>query len=146
MPFSAETADYKKAAAALRGADKKIKKRVTDAAKAAAKPLGRFVAVSAGSRLPQRGGLGFRVAGSTVRVSATPLRVTLGLRTREGYDLKGMNQGTVRHQVFGHSDVWVAQAVQSDLFTEPFDEGAPIVAREVVNAMQDVLNEIAGET
>jgi hypothetical protein len=126
-------------------ADKALRKEVYAAFRTAAKPLGQQMVEEGSKHLPQRGGLGARVAAAKVSQSnATTGRnpsVALKIKVREGYDLKRMDQGEIRHRVFG-TDTWVRQKIAPGAFTKPFQAGADAVRREVLRALERVAEQI----
>lgn len=152
MPLRVEQEDFTRVAAALRLAGNTgLRNQVNKALRAAGKPLGQFVAVAGGRAMPQRGGLGYRVAGATVSVRATTAGgnlsgVSLSLSNRQKYDLNAMEAGQLRHPVFGHRKTWVLQSVRANAFSGPFQEGATIVRPEIVKALEQVADDIAGVT
>jgi hypothetical protein len=122
-------------------AGKGLQKTVRESIRTSAKPLGKFVAVSAGRALPRRGGLGYKVAGATVsvtgNVSSRGISAKLKLKAK-GYDLPAMDRGRLRHPVYGNRHVWVTQLVHPKVFTEPFKEGAPTVKRDIEKGLLEV--------
>jgi hypothetical protein len=130
-----------KAIKAEGAAGKGLQKTVRASIRTSAKPLGKFVAVSAGRALPRRGGVGYKVAGAAVTVSgnvgSSGISAKLKLRAK-GYDLPAMDRGRLRHQVFGNRHVWVTQLVHPKVFTEPFKEGAPTVKRDIEKGLLEV--------
>jgi hypothetical protein len=131
-------------AAALKAegqAGKGLQKTVRASIRTSAKPLGKFVAVSAGRSLPRRGGLGYKVAGASVTVSGNVgsggISAKLKLRAK-GYDLPAMDRGRLRHPVFGNRHVWVTQVVKPKVFTDPFMEGAPAIRQEIEKGLLEV--------
>jgi hypothetical protein len=124
-----------------------IRKTVRDSIRTSAKPLGRFIAVSAGRRLPQRGGLGYHIAGATASVtggvSATGVSARLNLRDK-GYDLKSIDRGRLRHPTFGRRgpNDWKDQTVKADTFTAAFQEGAPAIRTEIEKGLLEIARSI----
>lgn len=126
-------------------AGKGLRKTVRDSIRTSAKPLGRFVAVSAGRDLPRRGGLGYRVGGASVGVTAnlSSVGVTARLRLKTaGYDLQAMDRGRLRHPTFGNRRAWVNQTVRAGAFTRPFEEGAPAIKRNIESGLREVAAKI----
>lgn len=124
----------------LREAPKELRSDLYRGINRAAKPLKNEVKRSARERLPRKGGLAKKIAGTKI---ATKRRVTgrsAGVRLvgTSGYDIGSINRGRVRHQTFGHRP-WVNQAVKKGFWTDPLVEGAPQVRNEV----QEVMDEIA---
>ena len=108
------------------------------------KPL--VVRDAGAAAMPRRGGLSARVAASTVSLRTAGglgagARIEVALRTREGYDLGGMDRGLIRHPVFD-TGAWVAQAVPAKAFSNAFDRGAPKVRRALEREIDRALDEI----
>jgi hypothetical protein len=124
-----------------------IRKNIRSSIRVAAKPLGRFIAVSAGRSLPQRGGLGYHIAGATASVtggvSAAGVSARLSLRDK-GYDLKSIDRGRLRHPTFGRRgpDDWKDQTVKADTFTDAFKQGAPAIRTEIEKGLLEVARSI----
>lgn len=140
-------------AAAYRAADPELRKQMRRALAEVAKPLGMHVRSAGSGRLPRRGGLAARVArariGTTLGTSSRNPSIAIRLSTREGYNLRLMNAGKLRHPVFARSDrtreqwAWVSQEIEPDAFARAFDEGAPEVRRAAMKALQAVLDDVA---
>ncbi|MGZ4559482.1 MAG: hypothetical protein ACXVGQ_00365 [Mycobacteriaceae bacterium] len=147
------TEKFLQAAHALNEAgDKELRKAVYRGFRDAAKPLGERMVRAGAAAMPKRGGLSARVAGSKIGIrNATTGRnpkVEIQLKTAQGYDLKGMDRGEVRHPVFaraGRKRVWARapQRVPVGSFTAAFEEGAPGVRERIVRELQSVFDETA---
>ena len=115
----------------------------------AAKPLGQKIVERGAATLPHRGGLSARVAQSKVTQSNATTgknpKVMLRVKTREGYDLKAMDRGQLRHPVYGRP-VWVRQNVPAGEFTKPFEQGSEDVRRQVLAALERVADQIGRST
>jgi hypothetical protein len=122
---------------------KGLQKELQAAISKEAKPAGRYVAASAGSNLPHRGGLGYAVAGANISVAVQRTSVRMRLKTK-GWDLAAMDRGRLRHPVFGNREVWVTQKIRPRLFTVPFQKSAPRVREQIVKAVDDVAKRIEG--
>jgi hypothetical protein len=144
------TEQFKAAAHALNeAADKGIRREVYAAFRRVAKPLGEQIVEKGSQRLPRRGGLAARVAAAKVGQSnATTGKnpsVAIRVRAREGYDLKSVDAGTLRHPVFaraGRPRVWSATKVNPNAFTAPFEGGVDQVRTEVLAALERVAEQI----
>jgi hypothetical protein len=147
-------AAFRQAAKALNEAgDKTLRKEVYGAFRRAVKPLGESVIAVGSAQLPRRGGLAARVAASKVGQSnATTGKnpaVSMSIRSREGYNLKAMDAGILRHPVFaqpGQKRVWAQQSIRALAFTTPFEAGAPAVRDEVMKALQAVADDIVAKS
>ena len=122
---------------------KRLKKELRATILKEARPVGRFVAVSAGSDLPHRGGLGYTVGGANISISAGTTSVSMKLKAK-GYDLAAINRGRLRHPVFGHRENWVTQKVEKELFTKPFKAQAPRLRQRIIRATDAVAKRIEG--
>lgn len=142
--FEISAPDYQKVARALKDADRTIRLEYTRTLRAIAKPLAQSVLEDGAAKLPKRGGLADRVAGATVSVSATQMRAVASLKTDEGYDLRAMERGKLRHPTYGHKP-WVQQAIPSRVFGEAFDERAPAARAAMLAAGDQALRKIAVE-
>lgn len=113
----------------------------------ATKPLRADARESARSILPSRGGLGARVARTSMPIRRRTAGATAGIRieARPGAvaDPQRIDRGRVRHPVYGHGP-WVLQDVPAGWFTKPMEAGAPVVRRELVDAMNRIIARIAG--
>jgi len=106
----------------------------------AAKPMVGAAKESARANLPKHGGLNVWVAdGAKIaarnRVATTN---TVGMRivaTEGGARLEDMDKGKVRHPVYGNRKVWRDQDIQAGWFSKPLNAFAPMVAAEVLMAM-----------
>lgn len=119
---------------------KGLKKELYKGLNRATKPLKAEAQQVAARTLPQSGGLADLVARSKFRTS-----------TRMGRDpsvsimARGVgattDKGFVRHKVFGRPP-WVTQQVQGGWFTETMRKGAPIVRKELSEAIENVAKQI----
>lgn len=111
----------------------------------AVKPVKAAALVSARESLPRKGGLNERVAKSRLstkrRLSGQDVSVRL---VASGGDLRRLDEGRVRHPVFGHRKVWVTQEVQPGWFSRPAEAAAPLVRQELLAVFDDVREQIRG--
>lgn len=108
----------------------------------AIKHLQREVASSALRTLPRSGGwrqspqqgLAHRVARSRYRTGRA--RRTVLFQATNPYNIKSMDEGVVRHPVFGRADIpWVSQSVKADWFTRPTQQQGPRVRKALLKVM-----------
>lgn len=100
---------------------------------------------TAAAKLPKTGGLAALVAGSmSVRVNVdtglTSAGVTLEYTAKgkgENRDIPAMNDGLVRHPVYGHRARWVMQRVTPGFW----DDAADVTSDDAHNHVRDVLDE-----
>jgi hypothetical protein len=122
-----------------------LRKAVRNEITQAARPLGRYIAVSAAQRLPQRGGFGYRIAATPVRVAGSVVGdrigavITLGSRKTQ---VAQINDGNFRHPVWGNRKNWVVQDVTSGAFTRAFEQEA---ATAVALAIETGLRQVAAK-
>lgn len=143
--------DFKRAAHELSDlGDRQLRLATGRSLRAVAKPLGESMVHEGAARLPRAGGLAARVDAASVSVLASlggrNPRVVIRLKTREGYRLKQMDEGNLRHPVFardGRKPTWVRQTVPGGGFTRAFQAGASMVRRRVSDELQRVLDEAA---
>ncbi|MGX7679075.1 hypothetical protein ACSMXN_09255 [Jatrophihabitans sp. DSM 45814] len=153
MPVEANEQFTAAAKALNEAADKTIRTEVYAAFRRAAKPLGESIIREGSAELPHRGGLAARVAKAKLAQSNATTgnnpKVAISLKVREGYSLKSMDAGTIRHPVFSRADrtqVWVKQSIRSGAFTRPFEAGADPVRKEVLTALENVARQIRDGT
>lgn len=94
--------------------------------------------------LPKRGGLNARVAKTrlTTRSGGGGVYVTSARRSQA----RSIDQGRVRHPVFGNRDVWSTTNVRTGWFTRPMLAGKPIARRELIEVFNAVAKDIARRT
>jgi len=138
--------DFKQLADRLNeAADAKLRRQVYKGLREIARPVGEAMTHALGGALPQRNGLGPRVAKSKIRQTNATTgknpRVVVWLKSAEGYDLAGMEAGTVRHPTYGHKP-WVGQSVPSGRATEAATAMAPLVRKNLERHINTTLDEI----
>lgn len=126
--------------------DKELRKELYSALNRATKPMRANAKKSAQQRLPRTGGLNKRVARarmSTKRSTGKNPGVKIVARGMDQLSL--IDQGHVRHPVWGNRGRWVNQPIPDaeGWFTEPMREGAPEARREIVKALDDVAGKLA---
>lgn len=96
------------------------------------------------ARLPRRGGLNRRVAGSRLSTKRRAGRNPgVSIVASSSDSIRRIDRGTVRHPVYGNPEVWVAQPVEPGWFTDPMEDGADEARREVVQVLDGLAREIA---
>jgi hypothetical protein len=135
-----------KLAKALKQAgDKELSKELYSALNRATKPMRAEAKKSAEARLPRTGGLNRRVAKARLSTRRRAGR-NPGVRiVATGMDqLEQMDKGQVRHPVYGKRDRWVLQLIPDakGWFTEPMEEGAEDVRREILASIDEVAKKI----
>lgn len=148
------TEQFRAAAQALNdAADREVRTQVYGAFRRAAKPLSDRMIQEGSPELPHRGGLAARVGRAKASQSnATTGRnpsVAIRLKTPDGYSLRAMDEGHVRHPVFaraGRPRKWVVQSIPKHAFTKVFEAGADGVRKEVLDALEQVARDIRNGT
>lgn len=117
-----------------------LKRESTDAMAVASRGLAREVASSALRILPRRGGLAGRVAKSrySVRRRTFGRNPTVTFEATNDYNIVAIDDGRVRHPVFGNRRVWVGQVVTQGWFSRPTERQEPRVRRGLVGAMEAI--------
>jgi len=119
---------------AIRAAgDKDLDRALRRAMQRSAKPLKAAARYGALRRLPVRGGLAERVADSkfSARVTTSGKRAGVRIVGRSGYDLQGMDDGLVRHPVFGNRRRWVNEPIKPGWFSDAEEGKAPGVRNNI---------------
>lgn len=132
--------------------DKALMREVTKGITASVKPLKKDVKAHARSSLPKRGGLAARAARTSlphrtrragnragVRIEAKPSHRTLR-------DPLRADRGRINHPVFGMAASrapWVLQDVTPGWFIKPLEDGAPLVRKELLQVMDEIVSKIA---
>jgi hypothetical protein len=120
------------------------KREMTKGLNRATKPLKAAAKANAKASLPRRGGLGKRVARTKMQTKVRTGRVAdvriLALPSAVA-DPARIDRGRVKHPVWGRGP-WVLQDVTPGWATKPWEEGGPVVAREMVGVLQVVSAQI----
>jgi hypothetical protein len=120
--------------------DKDMRRELPRAAQRCGKPMKAAAREGALKRLPKRGGLAERVATSKLSVRTRTVGKGAGVRIvgQSGYDLQGMDDGQVRHPVFGNRKRWVSETVKPGWFSDAEEAAAPQFRDEFERAMDAV--------
>lgn len=118
---------------------KDLRRELYSGIQRAAKPTKGKVLASARSSLPSSGGLAALVAASKVstRTRATGKNPRVTIEARNGHDVRSMNAGRLRHPVFG-TRAWVTQSIPAGWFSDPIEDEAPAMRREIETTMRRV--------
>jgi len=127
--------------------DKNLQRELTAAMRRASRPLLRSARQGAIQILPYRGGLAETVAASrfTAQVRANSNGAALQITAVGRYQLSSMDEGHVRHPVYGHRQTWVSQRIRPGWFTKPLTIDAPKQRRELDRAVYDVAQQLEAE-
>ena len=147
--LSADVREFRALAAAVKGADADLRRRLSSAVVAAMRPVKSELAESARRVLPKEGGLNVWVASATVTErasysgSAPSVTVTMSKTTKSGgrADLLEIDRGRVRHKN-GHEQA-VPAGFFSDVMTGPVTDRARV---EIVGALEVFAADVAGRT
>jgi hypothetical protein len=123
--------------------DNELRKDMLRGLRAAGKPLARAAQGAARAKLPRGGGLNEWVAGSKFAIRTKTSGRSAGIRvvgTKRGHDLVGMNEGLVRHPVFGGPG-WSVTRIQPGWWQDAI-EGHAGQTRE---ALGEVLDDISAK-
>lgn len=128
---------------------KAIRKELYAGLNRVTKPVREDMKASIGPSLPSRGGLAALVmARASLTTSATSGR-NAGVRIRarhKDYDLKRLNQGRLRHPVFGNRRVWVQQTagINPGFLDDSFEKQKPEIARGVLRVLDEIARKVEG--
>jgi hypothetical protein len=142
------SAELRRLSAALRAADRTdLQKELTRAMGRASRPLKASARQGAIQILPYRGGLAEEVAGSAFSARVRKVGKGAGVRIRgvdrRAYDLNRMDDGFVRHPVYGHWRKGLPpQRITPGWFTKPLTLDAPKVRDEILQAIDDVAQKL----
>lgn len=104
---------------------------------------------SIGPSLPSRGGLaGLAMAKASLTTAAASGR-NPGVRIKarhKSYDLKRLNEGRLRHPVFGNRSVWVEQTagLNPGFLDESFEKSKPELARGITRVLNEIARKVEG--
>jgi len=125
---------------------KEFKRELTTGITRATRPLKKAAKDSARSRLPSRGGLGRRVARTSLthkrRVTGAGAGIRIEAKPGAVADPYRIDRGRVAHPVFGHGPI-VFQSVQPGWFTDPMQKGGPAVTKELLQMLSRMATKIA---
>lgn len=142
--------DFFKASKALKKAgEKELRKELNKSLRTAVKPLIPRTRVAALRTLPSRGGLAKAVSRAPQRVQVRTGQETAGVRVvvgkRRGSAARDANDGTIRHPVFGNTEVYVEQQVTPGWFDDTMKREAPSVKPAVEDAVLAMIDRIVRE-
>ena len=154
VAVSADTQALRRLRVAMKVLDKESKRAVGKTLSAAVQPVRDEFKGEATTTLPGRGGLAANVAKSrfVVLKRLGGSRPTLSIRIRrpkkggqKATDLKRLNEGRLRHPVFGRSDRtrrewgWVDQTIRAGMWDRTLDKAVPGVQDALRESVQDAL-------
>lgn len=116
--------------------------------KAAAEPMVDVVKLHLSDYLPDRYAKVLRTS-LTVRVSRSTKGNAAGLKlvgvakgVKKKRHIKVINDGTLRHPVYGNPEVWVDQPVRPGFWSTPLDSARPIPAKQIRRAVQNTIRKL----
>lgn len=117
-----------------------VRKRLRDSAK----QFGPGIVSEGAEELPRRGGLASHVASKgrnpTVSITSTGARLVLG--KKKGPQIGRMNDGNLRHPLYGNRKRWITQSVPAGTFTEAAEKRLPEMRDEVAKELTKILGEL----
>lgn len=126
----------------LREADKAMRLEFMAGVRAAVNPLKVEVPRSAKDKLPRRGGLAEKVAKSKYGTRTKGYSVMF--QAVNPIDIRSIDEGSVRHPVFGQLNSWVEQKVESGFWSDPIHKDEPIVMAKLNEVMNTTIKRIEG--
>ena len=123
-----------------------LRKELLKGIRVAAKPAVQDVKASARANLPRRGGLADQVARSSfgvrTRLTGNSAGVRIAGTSRSVKSLRAINEGRLRHPVFGNRKVWREQRLEPGFFTDPIEKRAPEIRRGIQQVMTKIANDV----
>lgn len=133
--------------ARLKTAGPELRKDLLREVRTAGKPTVASIKQRAAEVLPRRGGLAARVAaqsyGVRTRLGARSAGVRIVGAGRTVRGLRAIDQGTVRHPVYGNREgLWVSQPVRPGFFTDPIMNDLPRFRDSVEEAIEETAQRV----
>ena len=118
-------------ASAARGG---LKRDLERAAKRGTRNVERYFRANAQERMPKRGGFAKEYAKAKVQTS----RISYGVRLTvvSPHDAKRIEQGRLRHPVYGNREVWASQKVPANVVRDAVVRADAEIQREIDAAMR----------
>ena len=143
MRARVDTSDFASFADRLDSLPERIRSEIGTGLRTAAIPLGAAMVKAGVAAYPHRGGLSSRLANTDVDVdrvaiTASDVKVTIELRQAQGYYLDALDDGTLRHPVFGRPP-WVRQPVRPRAYSDAFLAGETVVVAGLKRHLDDAL-------
>lgn len=96
---------------------------------------------SAQENLPRRGGLADLVAKGSIGTRTSPTAASAGVSITRKRG-RGLNEGRLRHPLFGNRGHWFQQPVAKGWFDRPIEKDAPEIRAGLERVMRDVAAKI----
>lgn len=134
------------------GTDRKIVNEMAKEIRRAVPPIRRAIRANAIETLPHRGGLNVWVSRGRVTANVRRAANNAGITIFDGRnsagkrsDFVGLNDGTIRHPLFGNREHWYPQQVRANFFTDAItEEGVRAFREAVVVAVDRAAAEVLG--
>lgn len=127
---------------------KGLRREVYAGANRSTKPVRKQMIDAIPAALPKRGGLAAEIhrtttASAVVRTGGRSVGASIKIRNRK-HGVRRLNRGEVRHLVFGRKDSWVTQTkgIRAGFLDRPFRAAKPLVARQLMKALDEVASRI----
>ncbi len=133
--------------AALKGADKALRKEIQTALKATVAPLADAVKAEGGSTLPSRGGLAAKVEATriTTKIRMTGRQAGVRIVGKGKLEIEPLDVGVLRHPLFGNEKFWFQQSVRPGWWSRPIEERADTIRADLAQAIGDALKRVVAE-
>jgi hypothetical protein len=150
MPFELRVTGTEKLAEtgkALRQAGlqgKGLRRELYKSVNRATKPLKQEAKAEARKVLPKRGKLNQLVSRSNLstKTKLTGSQVGVKITAKKTEHIDRIDQGSVRHPLFGNRRHWYGQKVREGWFTRPMERGATRTGREILKAVDKTIKQI----
>lgn len=143
-PLRIQADEYRRFFAATKAASGKIRTRARKRIRDTAKTMAPGLVQEGADAMPSRGGLAEHVASKgrnpTVSLTATGARLVLG--KKKGPQIGRMNEGNLRHPLYGNRKVWLPQPVPAGSWTEAAEKRLPKLRDEVAREINQVMKEL----
>jgi hypothetical protein len=117
---------------------KGLRKELLKGLREGAKPLKVAVKESAEDVLPHRIAVTVK-KGVSIRTRATGRQAGVRVIAKRG---RGLNDGRLRHPLFGNRKRWFQQDIKKGWFTTPLEEGAPEVRKELLKVIDHIAKKL----
>ncbi len=130
----------------LKSASAGLRLDLSDALNQAARPLIAQTRNAALAQLPRRGGLNRRYGNNPQHVRVRTGAFTAGVQiVMPKAGPRSIEQGNIRHPVFGRKGKWVPQQVSGTWWDETLEAGAPTVRRQLDRVAETMRRRLTGE-
>ena len=123
----------------LNATDRKLKNGLTRSLRRIGKQLVPKIVTAAEEKFPAEGGMNDFIhhAKIGVRIQTSGRGAGLFIRAeRPGHDIYSLNNGSLRHPVFGNRAVWVEQQIPPGFFTETIENNRVEIVADLMLEMR----------